>query len=53
MRTMSDPSLDAQQPWLGLNSFSESTREYFYGREEEIAELARRVQRKPDRKSVV
>jgi hypothetical protein len=44
---MSDPSVDPQQPWLGLNSFTESTREYFYGREEEIAELARRVQRKP------
>jgi hypothetical protein len=35
------------QPWLGLDSFSEATRGYFYGREEEIAELARRVQRKP------
>lgn len=44
---MSDPAVDPQQPWLGLNSFTESTREYFYGRDEEIAELARRVQRKP------
>jgi hypothetical protein len=35
------------QPWLGLDSFSESSRAFFYGREEEIAELARRVQRKP------
>ena len=43
---MSDPTVDARQPWLGLNSFTESTRPYFYGREEEIAELARRVQRK-------
>jgi tetratricopeptide (TPR) repeat protein len=39
--------IDPQQPWLGLDSFSEATRAYFYGREEEIAELARRVQRKP------
>jgi hypothetical protein len=44
---MSDTSVDAQQPWLGLDSFSEATRGYFHGREEEIAELARRVQRKP------
>lgn len=44
---MTEPPVDPQQPWLGLNSFSESTRGYFYGREEEIAELARRVQRKP------
>jgi tetratricopeptide (TPR) repeat protein len=44
---MSDPTVDPQQPWLGLNSFTESTRQFFYGREEEIAELARRVQRKP------
>lgn len=39
--------VDPQQPWLGLDSFSESTRAFFYGREEEVAELARRVQRKP------
>jgi hypothetical protein len=44
---MSDPVVDARQPWLGLNSFTESTSGWFYGREEEIAELARRVQRKP------
>jgi hypothetical protein len=43
---MTEPAVDPQQPWLGLNSFSESTRAYFFGREEEIAELARRVQRK-------
>jgi len=39
-------SLDAENPWLGLASFTEETRTYFYGREEEVAELARRVQRK-------
>jgi hypothetical protein len=43
---MTEPTLDPRQPWLGLHSFSESTRAYFFGREEEIAELARRVQRK-------
>lgn len=37
---------DANHPWLGLASFTEESRGYFYGREEEVAELARRVQRK-------
>jgi hypothetical protein len=40
------PTLDAKNPWLGLASFTEETRRYFYGREAEAAELARRVQRK-------
>ncbi|HEY6457325.1 MAG TPA: hypothetical protein VIY90_18770 [Steroidobacteraceae bacterium] len=40
------PSVDADNPWLGLASFTEATRAYFYGREEEVAELERRVQRK-------
>jgi len=39
-------TVDARNPWLGLASFTEETREYFYGREDEVAELARRVQRK-------
>jgi hypothetical protein len=39
-------TVDGQHPWLGLASFTEETRGYFYGREEEVAELARRVQRK-------
>ena len=38
--------VDEQHPWLGLDSFSEETRQFFHGREEEVAELARRVQRK-------
>ena len=36
----------ASNPWLGLASFTEETRACFYGRDEEVAELARRVQRK-------
>ena len=44
--TGTQASVDPQHPWLGLDSFSEETRAYFYGREEEVAELARRVQRK-------
>ena len=39
-------TVDAQNPWLGLTSFTEETRSFFHGREEEGAELARRVQRK-------
>jgi tetratricopeptide (TPR) repeat protein len=38
--------VDNEHPWLGLDSFSEETRAYFYGRDAEVAELARRVQRK-------
>src|SRR5580692_6303021 len=39
-------SVDIQSPWLGLASFTEETRGLFFGREEEVAELERRVQRK-------
>ncbi|MBP7481594.1 MAG: hypothetical protein KA788_03580 [Lacunisphaera sp.] len=39
-------TVDAANPWLGLVSFTEDTRSYFHGREEEAAELGRRVQRK-------
>ena len=38
--------LDPENPWLGLSSYTEETRAYFHGRDEEAAELARRVQRK-------
>jgi len=38
--------VDTEHPWLGLDSFSEETRQFFHGREEEVGELARRVQRK-------
>jgi hypothetical protein len=40
------PNVDERNPWLGLASFTEETRAYFYGREDEVAELGRRVQRK-------
>ncbi len=39
-------AVDDRNPWLGLASFTEETRQYFYGRDEEVAELGRRVQRK-------
>lgn len=38
--------IDTEHPWLGLASYTEETRAYFHGRDEEAAELARRVQRK-------
>jgi tetratricopeptide (TPR) repeat protein len=45
-KTAVDATIDNQHPWLGLASFTEQTRQYFYGREEEVGELSRRVQRK-------
>jgi tetratricopeptide (TPR) repeat protein len=39
-------SADYASPWLGLASFTEETRAQFHGRDEEVAELGRRVQRK-------
>lgn len=39
-------TLDPENPWLGLFSYTEETRAYFHGRDEEAAELARRVQGK-------
>ena len=36
----SDPgaaTVDERNPWLGLASFTEETRAYFHGREEEVA----------------
>lgn len=38
--------VDERNPWLGLASFTEQTRAFFFGRDEEIGELARRVQRR-------
>jgi hypothetical protein len=39
-------TVDERNPWIGLASFTEETQAYFYGRDDEVAELARRVQRK-------
>ncbi len=44
--TLAAATVDERNPWLGLASFTEETRAYFFGRDEEVAELARRVQRK-------
>ena len=45
-RSGSSAAVDPQNPWLGLASFTEESRAYFHGRDEEIGELSRRVQRK-------
>src|SRR4051812_20963197 len=45
-RFASAAAVDAANPWLGLASFTEETRAFFHGRDEDAAELARRVQRK-------
>ncbi|HTA64794.1 MAG TPA: hypothetical protein VK753_04755 [Xanthomonadaceae bacterium] len=39
-------TVDPENPWLGLFSYSEDTLAYFHGRDEETGELCRRVQRK-------
>ena len=39
--------LDAQNPWPGLEAFTEGSRGYFHGRDAEIDELARRVAAAP------
>jgi hypothetical protein len=41
-----EATVNARNPWLGLVSFTEETRAFFFGRDQEVAELARRVQRK-------
>lgn len=46
LNTADKTEVDQLHPWLGLASFTEDTRQFFYGREEEVAELSRRVQRK-------
>ena len=37
--------IDSEHPWPGLESFTEKDCEYFYGRDEEIADLFRLVKR--------
>ena len=44
--SVSAVTIDPQNPWLGLFSYSEETLAYFHGRDEETGELCRRVQRK-------
>lgn len=39
--------VDLESPWLGLRSFSEDTRSYFFGRSEELQDFFERVLHKP------
>lgn len=39
--------LDAENPWPGLISFSEANRAFFFGREQEISDLVRRISQEP------
>jgi tetratricopeptide (TPR) repeat protein len=41
------PVADLEHPWLGLESFREETRVYFFGRDAEISELRLRVRGDP------
>src|SRR5580704_5828144 len=39
--------VDLEHPWLSLESFSETTRFYFFGRDAEAAELLQRLRLHP------
>ena len=49
MSRSAEPSrlADLEHPWVGLESFREETRDYFFGREAEIAELHLRLRSQP------
>jgi hypothetical protein len=40
----SKPLTDLEHPWLGLESFREETRAYFFGRDAEIADASAAAQ---------
>ena len=40
-------TVDLEHPWLGLQSFDASTRNYFFGRDAEIKEVLQRLELKP------
>jgi hypothetical protein len=40
------PSVDHENPWPGLSTFTEEQTAFFFGRDEEVRELLRRVERK-------
>lgn len=50
MKTASDQSssqVTPESPWLGLRPFTEHVREYFFGRDRELADLFERIAQKP------
>jgi len=46
-RNEPDLHVSPEAPWLGLRSFSESVRGYFFGRDREIQEICERVLHRP------
>lgn len=40
-------SVDRENPWPGLNTYTEAQSGLFFGRDEEVRELLRRIERKP------
>ena len=40
-------TISPESPWLGLRSFTEGAREYFFGRDAEVRDLFQRVAHKP------
>lgn len=45
-RTVESLEVTPESPWLGLHSFGEATQKYFFGRDDELRELFRRVEHK-------
>src|SRR6516162_5430188 len=41
------PAADLEHPWLGLESFREETRAYFFGRDAEVNEIHLRLRSHP------
>lgn len=46
MTTANIQSVDQENPWPGLSTFTEEQTAFFFGRDEEVRELLRRVERK-------
>ena len=46
-RLSRSPMADLEHPWLGLESFYEETRAYFFGRDAEIDEIHLRLRSNP------
>jgi putative ribosome biogenesis GTPase RsgA len=46
MSVSSAAEVNLESPWLGLDSFSETTQRYFFGHDDELRELFERVEHK-------
>ena len=45
-RSLTNTAVDHENPWPGLSTFTEEQTAFFFGRDEEVRELLRRVERK-------